>query len=198
MKRKVGLFLMFGAAIPLVVASAAWACGVLATLSVNSAVVSPGQAITATGKNYSSSATASPVSIRLNTRSGKVLATTVPSATGRISETFSIPTGTSPGWYVLTATQFNADGTPKSGTPGRTSVRVQGSGSAANSSTAAAPWVSSKPTGPAGPAVAHAGSGSQSLLPLLLALGLSLTLLAAGSTLAGRRSRSLSGSQLGL
>ena len=61
MKRKVGIGLIIGAALPLLATSIAWACGVLATAQSSKRVVAPGEAVTITGKNYSTSATASAV-----------------------------------------------------------------------------------------------------------------------------------------
>ena len=126
MKRKIGLILVFGAALPLVAVSAAWACGVLATVTLDTKVAAPGQTVTATGKNYSSAADA-PVTIRLKSRSGQVLATTNAECVepGSTRPSPCRPT-LSPGWYVVLATQTLANGTPKSGTPGRTTLRVQG------------------------------------------------------------------------
>jgi hypothetical protein len=202
MKRKFGLFLMVAAAVPLAVASVAWACGVLATLTLDTKVASPGQAISATGKNYGVSTPAtgttparvfSDVTIRLKSRSGTVLASTAPTAGGRISNTFTVPAGLSPGWYVVLATQNNADGTPKSGTPGRTTLRVQGSAQSGSSTPVAAPWSSSPPSGPA----AQTAGGSQSMLPLAIGALLSLTMLAGGWMLVARKGRRpLSGPQL--
>ena len=196
MRRKVGLFFVFGAVLPLALASAAWACGVLATLTLDTKVASPGDALTATGKNYSTAAGTSAVTIRLKSRTGEVLTSTAPIAGGRISKTFSLPTSISPGWYVVMATQFNADGTPKSGTPGRTTLRVQGAGSGA----AASPWGTPGSSGPGGSAApaAHGGadSGGQPVLPMMLATALSLSMLAAGWMLVGRKSRRVAGPQL--
>lgn len=195
MRRKIGLFLVFGAVLPLAAASAAWACGVLATLTLDATVASPGQAITATGKNYSSAATASAVTIRLKSRTGRLLATTTPDASNKISTTFPIPANVSPGWYVVMATQYNANGTPKSGTPGRTTLRIQGSASSARHHAAAvSPWGPSGTSGPSASApAAHDGGGlgGQSAITMALATLLSLTMLAAGWTLIARRGRSV-------
>ena len=190
-KRTVGIMLVFGAAVPLAVASVAWACGVLATLTIDTKVASPGQSISITGKNYANTVAggASPVTVRLKSRKGTVL-TTVPATAGRIADTFAIPASTSPGWYVVLATQSNADGTPKSGTPGRTTLRIQGS-SSAGATPVAAPWSSANPSGPAG-SHATVGSGSQSPLWILLAAALSLTMLMGGWKLLGRKSRAAS------
>ena len=194
MRRKIGLILVFGAALPLAIASAAWACGILATLAVDKKVAAPGEAVTATGRNWTTAAGSSPVTIRLQSRSGQVLATTAAQTGGTIRETFAVPASLSPGWYVLVATQFNADGTPKTGTPGRTTLRVQGG--ARDSAVAGAPWGSSTPAGPAASAARDGGSGS--LLAILLAGTLSLTMLASGWKLLSRRSRTVGEPQFGL
>jgi hypothetical protein len=199
MRRKVGLLLVFGAVLPLAAASAAWACGVLATLTLNTTVATPGQAIIATGKNYSAPTTgggaptnASDVTIRLQSRTGRILTTSAPPAAGKLDKTFTLPSDISPGWYVVLATQFNSNGTPKSGTPGRTTLRVQGSSSA--HAAAVSPWSGSGPSSPA--ALDASGSNGQPLLPMLLAGLLSLTMLAAGWALVSRRGRPASGPQL--
>src|SRR4051794_10114794 len=100
MRRKIGLFLVFGAVLPLAAASAAWACGVLATLKLDTKVASPGQQITATGKNYSSSVAASAVTITLKSRSGQLLTPASAVGTGTINQSFTLPQNLSPGWYV--------------------------------------------------------------------------------------------------
>ncbi len=196
MRRKLGVLMIFAAAVPLAAASVAWACGVLATVSADTRVASPGQAVTVTGSNYASR-NASAVTLRLNGRNGPVLATATPDSNGRINQTFTLPSNVDPGWYVVLATQFNANGTPKSGTPGRTTLRVQGSASG-SAAPAAAPWRSSPPTGPAAsPAITGGDAGGGSLLPMLLATALSLTMLAGGWTLVRRR-RPVSAPRLGI
>lgn len=195
MKRRIGLSLVFGAVLPLAVASVAWACGVLATLTLSEKTASPGQAITATGKNFSS--TGSAVTIRLKSRSGTLLTTTAADAGGKIDSTFPIPASVSPGWYSVMALQNAASGAPKAGTPGRTTLRITGT---QKQSAVAAPWSSSKPAGPGGSSapVARAGAGSRPVLPMVLAAILSLSMLAAGWTLVGRRNRTVAGPQLGV
>lgn len=188
MKRKIGLFLVFGAALPLVAAAAAWACGSLATLSLSTKIASPGQTITVTGKNYSSSLNASAVEIRLKSRTGEILETTRPDSTNKILETVILPTSLSPGWYVVLATQ-TLNGVPKSGTPGRATIRVQG---AQSSAAATGPW--SSPPGP--PAAGDGPLGG--LAPLALGALLSLIMLASGWTLVGRAKRAVPTPQLGI
>lgn len=194
MRRKIGLLLVFGAALPLAVASVAWACGVLTTLSLDKKVAAPGETVTATGRNWRATADYGAVSIRLKNRDGQVVATTSANADRSIDETFALPNDLSPGWYVVLATQTNeTTGNPAPGTPGRTTLRVQGA-SAKSSEVAGAPW-SSNPSGPTA-AAADAGGSSQSLLVLLLAGGLSLTMLAGGWTILSRKGRTLGKPQL--
>jgi len=200
MRRKVGLLLIVGAMVPLAVASTAWACASLAKLSADSRIVSPGQSITVTGSGYSdthagTNAGDSDVTIRLGGRKGRVLGSAVADASRRISTTLRVPSGVSPGWYVLTATQFNANGTPKAGMPGRFAIRVQGASAAG---AVVSPWSSTNPSGPAASATPVAGDSSPSPLPLLLGMMLVLSLLAGGFTLAGRRSQSFDRSPLGV
>ena len=193
MRRKLGLLLVFGAAAPLAAASVAWACGVLATLSLDTRVAAPGQAITASGKNYSTATGASDIVLRLQSRTGQILTSATPVAGGGFRKQFALPERLDPGWYIVLATQFNANGTPKSGTPGRTTLRIQGTSSRAD--VAGSPWTSSKPSAPAAAAVSDDG-GSIGLL--LLAGALSLTMLAAGWALVGRKARAVAGPQLGV
>lgn len=131
-------------AIPLGVASAAFACQSLSTLALSPGAGPVGTSVTATGGNYSSSTSASAVDIHLDTREGPVLASTRPSSTGTISVTFTIPSSMAVGYHNLVATQKNANGTPKSGTPGRSSFQVTtgavgGTSGAVNTAAAASP-----------------------------------------------------------
>ncbi len=173
---------MFGALVPLAVAATAWACGVLATLKVDRSVAAPGQQLTVTGANYDNNMTNfTPVQIRWNSRTGPQIGQATPVG-GRINTQVTVPANTQPGWYALNGTQYNVNtGAPKSGTPGRTTLRVQG---AASSSTA---W-SQGPGGGAGVSV-DAGPGGPALLPTLLGIVMSLGLLGAGVTLVSRSRR---------
>jgi len=181
-RRRVGFLLIFGALVPLAVAATAWACGVLATLKVDDTAANPGQVLTVTGVNYSSdsqSAAYTPVQIRWNSRTGPVVAQATP-VSGRITAQVRVPTNTQPGWYVLNATQYRlSDGAPKSGTPGRTTLRVQGAAVGSSS-----PWGS----GPGGGAAVSVdgGPGGPPLLPTLIGVALSLALLGSGLTLVSR------------
>ncbi len=193
-RRRVGLILIGGAALTLAIVSTAWACGVLATLKASPGGVAPGQTVTATGNNYSSAASASDVSIRLNSRSGQVLATTkpVPGSTS-INTPVQIPSNVAPGWKVLVATQ-TVNGVPKSGTPGRTTVRVSGAAQAQSanrrrSEGPGAAWSSSNPTGPSGSGASvalDAGGSGGPTIPTLLGIVMALGLLGTGVTLVAR------------
>lgn len=203
MRQKIGVSLILAAVVPLAVASTAWACGVLATLTFNTQVASPGQTLTATGVNYSNANAFGPVNIRLMTRHGQTLATTSPAAGGGISTPVTLPSKLGSGWYVVLATQYNlATGAPKAGTPGRTTVHVVKGSAARHGAVAGSPWGSSKPPGPSASAASapHNGGGSSSpaLLPMLVAIALSLALLASGMTLAGRRNAPAHRPQLGV
>ena len=198
MRRRVGFLFIIGAAVSLAAVSTAWACGVLATLTLNAKKAAPGQTVTATGKNYGQvSQGNSEVTIRWKDRQGAALATAVPDARGRISASFQVPAGAARGSYVVMATQTNPTGAPKAGTPGRTTLRVR-EGSAQGAT--AAPWSSAKPSGPGGSEAAVAldggGSGSPAVFPTLLGVALSLTLLGTGLTLVAR-SRTANRPQLG-
>jgi len=188
MSRKFGLFLVFAAALPLAIVSTAWACGVLATVKLDKRVASPGETVTVTGKNYTTAAGASPVTIRLRSRTGPVLGTTTVDGANNISDSIKIPDGLASGWYVVMATQFNANGTAKTGTPARTTIRIQGRSAAA---AAVSPWSSATPSGPGASSIPVAGDGGQTL-PVALAAFLSLGFLAGGVALVGRRTRTAS------
>jgi len=188
MTRRTGLFWIGAAMLPLAVASTAWACANLATLRLDRSVASPGSSVLVTGKGYSGHGSTtttgdSDVTVTLAGRKGTRVGSTVVSSAGRISETMRIPSNVSPGWYVVVATQYAADGTPKPGTPGRARIRIEGASPAIVS-----PWSPAKPAGPAGFSLSPARDGGGFVSQnLLLWMGLSLSLLAAGSVLAVAR-----------
>ncbi|MFN2538683.1 MAG: hypothetical protein ABR549_11140 [Mycobacteriales bacterium] len=173
MRRRVGFLFICSAAIPIAIfASAAWACGILATTSSSPKVVAPGGTVTVTGRNFAAaSSSVTPIELRWNSRTGPVLPGGVNQSSRGFTANVTVPSTEGPGWYVINAVQYNtSNGTPVAGTPGRTTVRVQGSGASS-----AAPWGAAKPTG---------GPGSPDLpLPGIL---LSVALLATGLTLVAR------------
>ncbi len=149
MKRRTVLSLILAACVPLAVASTAYACASLATLYLDKKVSTPGTPLDGDGRNYSSSPDASPVTIRLDSRTGRILWQGRPE-TGRIQPRFLTPKTTA-GYHTLLATQTR-NGNPVAGTPGRAAIRIN---RGAPQPGAAAPWGSVKPggTGGASPAV---------------------------------------------
>jgi len=186
MKRRAGILCIFGATVPFVVlVSSAWACGVLATAKVAPSTAAVGQTVQVTGSNYGVNppGTFTPVSIRLDSRTGPVLKEVTPGIDGKINTTVQTP-AVAPGEHILLATQNRiSDGTPKAGTPGRTTMRVQGA-AASSSVPAASPWSNSKPGAPGGSA-ASVDAGGSDVSPLL-AFILSGALLSTGLALVGR------------
>lgn len=179
MRRKVGFLFIVCAAIPIsVFAATAWACGTLVTLSVTPKVAKPGETLTVTGRNWGGTPTFTNVQLRWGSRTAPVLQeVTPPDLQDADGTQLQVPANAKPGWYVLTGTQFSvSNGAPKTGSPGRTTVRVQG---AAGGS--AAPWGAATPTGPGGP-----GGSPDVPLPGVL---LSAALLATGFTLVARDRR---------
>jgi hypothetical protein len=173
MRRRIGFLFICSAAIPIAVfAATAWGCGSLTTLQSSPKAAAPGATINVTGRNFSTSTSFSPVQIRWNSRTGQIIkevALTTASG-GAFSENVQIPAGIAPGWYVVNATQYNlTNGTPKSGSPARTTVRVQGSGASS-----AAPWGAAKPTGTSGPGTPDLPLPGIILSVALLATGLAL------------------------
>lgn len=129
-RKKLGA--VFGAiAAVLALASAAYACAVLATLSVTPERARKGVTVTGTGGNYRvntdpSSPTVSDVFITLDRREAAPLATVTPNPDRTIDFAFRIPSNIEPGWHVVLATQYNlADGSPVAGTPGRAALKVR-------------------------------------------------------------------------
>jgi len=159
-----------GVLLPLVVVANASAQG--ATLRLNPSTAGPGQAIAVTSSaSFSSTAGTSPVSIRLSTRDGRVLASTSPDTRGRINATFPIPPSLAPGTYLIVATQTNALGRQQSFTPGRAVLRVAGSSGASSAS-------------PGGGGGGSTGGGPPAQLPVV---AIALALLAGGCALTIRR-----------
>lgn len=121
-RKRMGV-LFIGTAIPLVLASAAYACASLATLSVNPEKGRPGITVSGSGANYCADPACSEVTIHFKSRSGLVLATTRPGADRRIAFEFTVPKAAA-GWYSIVAVQSKADGAPVAGTPGRDSFKI--------------------------------------------------------------------------
>ena len=131
MARRRPLYLLaFGlAAVPLLAASFAYACGALASLTVNPTSADAGSTVSGAGANFASNGmgapSAEPVVVRFNGRNGPILWSGRPDGAGTIQFTFEVPK-VEPGSYVILAMQNNADGQPASGTPSRATLHVTG------------------------------------------------------------------------
>lgn len=146
MKRRTVFSLILAACVPLAVASTAYACANLATLYLDKKVSTPGTPLDGDGRNYSSREDASPVTIRLDSRTGRILWQGRASSTGRIQPRFRTPKTTA-GYHTLLATQTRSDGRPQAGTPGRATIKINRGEPQPG---AAAPWGSVKPEQPGG------------------------------------------------
>ena len=116
-----------GVVVPLIVASFAYACTSLATLSVTPAEGTSGATIAGVGKNFIPHGTdrpsTEPVVVRFNSRTGTPLWSGRPDASGNIAFSFTVP-DVAPGQYTIIATQNDANGLPASGTPARVAFTV--------------------------------------------------------------------------
>ena len=186
MKRKGTLLFAAGAVASLVVGAAAFACTNLATLNLSSTAGKAGEVVTVTGSSFAvgrGDAATLPVQLRWNGVDGMVLAETTPDRAGNISATFTVPEGM-PGYYVLVATQRNAQGVDTYGTPARASYQILG------------PNGQSVVTPPASAAAASVPSepNSTGIIALTVGLGvLGLALFATGFIAFVRRPRAPAG-----
>ncbi len=108
----------------------AFACTNLATLNLSSPTGAVGDNVTVTGSSFRVGRGAeptNPVQLHWNGVDGPVLAQAAPDKAGNISASFTIPQG-QPGYYVIVATQRNAQGVDEYGTPARASFQILGPG----------------------------------------------------------------------
>ncbi|MGH9176963.1 MAG: hypothetical protein ACRD0N_00205, partial [Acidimicrobiales bacterium] len=116
-----------GVVVPLIVASFAYACTSLATLSVTPAEATSGATVAGVGKNFiphgADRPSTEPVVVRFNSRTGTPLWSGRPDASGNISFSFTVP-DVAPGQHTIIATQNDANGNPASGTPARVAFTV--------------------------------------------------------------------------
>ncbi len=110
----------------------AFACTNLATLNLSSAAGSAGDSVTLTGSSFNVPSASRPgpllpVVVHWNGVDGPVLATVLPDEAGNVYAEFTIPEG-QPGYYVIVATQRNAEGVDAYGTPARASFQILGPG----------------------------------------------------------------------
>ncbi|HWB71692.1 MAG TPA: hypothetical protein VG452_05700 [Egibacteraceae bacterium] len=109
--------------------AAAFACTNLATMNLSSAAGTAGDSVMLTGSSFSvpREGPPTPVVVHWNGVDGPVLATVLPDEAGNISAEFTIPEG-QPGYYVVVATQRDAEGVDAYGTPARASFQILGPG----------------------------------------------------------------------
>jgi hypothetical protein len=174
---------LFGTAIVAMAftAVAAMACTNLATLNLSASSGSVGDTVTVTGSSFSvpkGDAPVVPVVLNWNGADGPVLAEAVPDGAGNINATFSVPEGQA-GYYVIVASQKDAEGVDQYGTPARASYQILGP----NGESVV------QPAGSQSPAVA-AEPSSTGMIALTVGLGvLGLALFAAGFTAFVRQAR---------
>jgi hypothetical protein len=181
-RKKVTTAFGAAAAASIIAGAAAFACTNLATLNLSSTAGKAGDSVTVTGSSFRTArgaTPADPVVLRWNGVEGTELAKVMPDKAGNISATFAIPEG-QPGYYVIVATQKNAQGVDAYGTPARASYQILG----ANGQSVVTPAVSS-----AGSTVASSPSSS-GIIALTVGLGaLGLALFGAGFVAFVRQAR---------
>ncbi len=182
LRKKVTTVFGAAAAASVIAGAAAFACTNLATLNLSSTAGKAGDQVTVTGSSFrvgTGSTPTDPVVLRWNGVEGTELARVTPDRAGNISATFAIPEG-QPGYYVIVATQKNAQGVDAYGTPARASFQILG----ANGQSVVTPAASS-----AGSTVASSPSSS-GIIALTVGLGaLGLALFGAGFVAFVRQAR---------
>lgn len=128
--RRVWLLGLGAVAVPVLVASIAYACTSLATLSMPDSGPESG-IVSGTGKGFNTGDTSSAVEIHFASRTGALLWSGRASSAGEIAYSFQIPQGTAAGQYAIIATQTLANGNAAGGTPARAAFQVTGTTPAA-------------------------------------------------------------------
>ena len=184
LKRKGSAFLGTALAAMAFTAVAAFACTNLATLNLSTASGSVGDTVTVTGSSFrvpnasQAGQPILPVVLNWNGVDGPVLAETTPDSAGNISATFAVPEG-QPGYYVIVASQKDAQGVDAYGTPARASFQILGP----NGEPVVQPAGSQTPAATADPS-------SSGMIALTVGLGvLGLALFGAGFTAFVRQAR---------
>ncbi|HJT78722.1 MAG TPA: hypothetical protein VJ739_16075, partial [Gemmataceae bacterium] len=93
----------------LVAAAAAWACVSGPAINLSTVNAKPGQEISVTGTNFSSS-NRDPVQVRWNALDGPVIADLGAPSSGSLNGKFTVPADAKPGNYVVIFLQGSADG----------------------------------------------------------------------------------------
>ncbi len=146
-KRALGVFALV--TVPVIFASAAFACQALTTARARPSSGPAGTQVTVTGGGYDRNF---PVQIRWDSRYASPLATAQPNTSGAVSAVITVP-NSSVGTHTILITQKVRNNAgqwvDKSGSPGRASFNVT-SGSASSASTGLDPSVLVTPVGLAG------------------------------------------------
>lgn len=144
-KRRLFIGFFFAAAVPLAIASVAYACQRITPMHANPQSGPAGSTVQVSGTNFSRESTSSDVAIRLDRRDGRVLASIpasslepVGTTTGKFSANVTIPADVAIGNHILIATQTLGNGRPCIGCPGRANFEVTGAGARATSNETAA------------------------------------------------------------
>lgn len=119
--KKGALALFTLAAVPLMLASAAFACQRLVDAHVRPNGGPPGTEVNITGGNYIAN---SSVQVRWNSRTAPPLVVATTDDRGRFNATFRAPNGPI-GYNTIIVTQYTATGVPCSGCPGRASFNLR-------------------------------------------------------------------------
>ncbi|MEW6153065.1 MAG: hypothetical protein AB1673_03610 [Actinomycetota bacterium] len=129
LRKKVSVVFGSAAAATVIAGASAFACTNLATLNLSSSAGKAGDTVTVTGSSFNVNsqnvANSFPVVLKWNGVDGATLAQVQPDRAGNISATFTVPDG-QPGYYVIVATQHNAQGADVYGTPARASYQILG------------------------------------------------------------------------
>ena len=173
LRRKVAVTFGAAATATVIAGAAAFACTNLATLNLSSSAGKAGDTVTVTGSSFRVNSTnvanSDAVVLKWNGVEGATLAQVKPDKAGNISATFTVPDG-QPGYYVIVATQRNAQGVDAYGTPARASYQILGP----NGQSVVTP--ASSPVGAVG-----SESSSSGIIALTVGLGaLGLALFGAG------------------
>lgn len=116
-------------ALPLALASGAWACAAMATMTLTPNAASPGTLVSGTGQGFDGGehgfeGELPPVIIRFDTRNGPILWQGTPDLEGDISFSFPAPNAKK-GQHIIIGMQDDRDtGRPLYGTPARQSLRI--------------------------------------------------------------------------
>lgn len=107
--------------------AAAWACTALATIEVKPSAGVSGQQVSGAGYGFHGGTWAGPspqpVEVRWQTANGPVLASVLPTPSGNVKFSFTLPDG-APGYYTVIASQKDPSGKQVNGGPARATIAL--------------------------------------------------------------------------